>query len=59
MKYFWYIVVLQLFFMNAVQAQSYNSQLANGNQSFGVKNYTKAEQTYRKASAKTKENSAS
>ncbi|MBA5793650.1 tetratricopeptide repeat protein [Flavobacterium sp. xlx-214] len=59
MKHFWYIIVLQIVMLNAVQAQSYKSTLANGNQSFGVKNYTKAEQTYRKASAKDKVNTAS
>jgi len=44
--------------LNAVGAQSYKSELASGNQSFSVKNYTKAEQTYRKASAKEKQNTA-
>lgn len=58
MKHFWYIIVLQIVMLNAVQAQSYKSTLANGNQSFGVKNYTKAEQTYRKASAKDKQSTA-
>jgi len=58
MKHFWYLIVLQIVMLNAVQAQSYKSTLANGNQSFGVKNYTKAEQTYRKASSKDKVNTA-
>lgn len=58
MKHFWYIIMIQLVMLNVVQAQSYKSQLAAGNQSFGVKNYTKAEQTYRKASAKEKQNTA-
>ena len=58
MKHFWYLIVLQIVMLNAVQAQSYKSTLANGNQSFGVKNYTKAEQTYRKASSKDKINTA-
>lgn len=58
MKHFWYIILVQLVMLNAVQAQSYKSELANGNQSFSVKNYTKAEQTYRKASAKEKQNTA-
>ena len=57
MKNFWYILILQMVMLNVVQAQSYKSQLANGNQSFGVKNYTQAEQTYRKAAAKEKNNS--
>ena len=58
MKHFWYILLVQLVMLNAVGAQSYKSELANGNQSFSVKNYTKAEQTYRKASAKEKQNTA-
>lgn len=58
MKHFWYIILVQLVMLNAVGAQSYKSELANGNQSFSVKNYTKAEQTYRKASAKEKQNTA-
>ena len=58
MKHFWYIILVQLVMLNAVQAQSYKSELASGNQSFSVKNYTKAEQTYRKASAKEKQNTA-
>ncbi|UUV22475.1 tetratricopeptide repeat protein [Paenimyroides aestuarii] len=58
MKHFWYVIMIQLVMLNVVQAQSYKSQLAAGNQSFGVKNYTKAEQTYRKASAKEKQNTA-
>src|SRR5690606_39196133 len=57
MKNFWYILILQMVMLNVVQAQSYKSQLANGNQSFGVKNYTQAEQTYSKAAAKEKNNS--
>ena len=58
MKHFWYFLLVQLFMLNAVVAQSYKSELANGNQSFGVKNYTKAEQTYRKATAIEKQNTA-
>lgn len=59
MKYLWYIIVIQLFALHAAEAQSYKSELAGGNQSFGVKNYTKAEQLYRKASAKDKQNTGS
>jgi len=59
MKYLWYIIVIQLFALNAAEAQSYKSELASGNQSFGVKNYIKAEQLYRKASAKEKQNTGS
>lgn len=59
MKYLWYIIVIQLFALQTAEAQSYRSELAGGNQSFGVKNYTKAEQLYRKASAMDKQNTGS
>lgn len=58
MKYFRYMFFMLFFIGSAVQAQSYKAQLAEGNQSFGVKNYAKAEQSYRKAAAKDKENTS-
>src|SRR5690606_7064723 len=58
MKHFGYMIFMLFFVGFAVQAQSYKSQLADGNQNFGVKNYTKAEQSYRKAAAKDKENTS-
>lgn len=58
MKNFWYIIIIQFVMLNVIQAQSYKSQIAQGNQSFGVKNYTKAEQVYRKASAADKNNTS-
>lgn len=58
MKHFGYMIFMLLFAGFAVQAQTYKSQLADGNQRFGIKNYTEAEQSYRKAAAKDKENTS-
>lgn len=58
MKNLWYIVMIQLVMLNVIQAQSYKSQIATGNKSFNVKNYTKAEHAYRKAAAKENQNAA-
>lgn len=58
MKYFRYMFFMLFFIGSVVQAQSYKAQLAEGNQSFGVKNYAKAEQSYRKAAAKDQQNTS-
>lgn len=58
MKNLWYIVMIQLVMLNVIQAQSYKSQIATGNKSFNVKNYTKAEHAYRKAATKENQNAA-
>lgn len=58
MKYFRYMFFMLFFIGTVAQAQSYKAQLADGNQSFGVKNYAKAEQSYRKAAAKNQQNTS-